>query len=152
MTKALAGALVVAGLLAAAACGNEKQAIESPTVLIDTGERSVRVRVEIADSPSERERGLMNRKSLPEDAGMLFVYESDTTGGFWMKDTLIPLSIAFYDANGKIVRILDMEPCRSEPCPVYDPGVAYRGALEVNRGAFERWGVREGDVITLAGG
>jgi uncharacterized membrane protein (UPF0127 family) len=66
-----------------------------------------------------------------------------------MKNTLIPLSIAFYDVDGTILRILDMEPCRSDPCRVYDPGVRYAGALEVNQGAFERWGVREGDRLEL---
>jgi uncharacterized membrane protein (UPF0127 family) len=82
---------------------------------------------------------------------MLFEFDGDSTGGFWMKDTLIPLSIAFADADGTILRILDMEPCTAEPCRIYDPGVAYRRALEVNQGAFERWGVAEGDRLTLQG-
>ncbi len=80
---------------------------------------------------------------------MVFRYPADGAGGFWMKNTLIPLSIAFYDARGRILRILDMEPCRRNPCPLYDPGVAYDGALEVNRGAFRRWGVQTGDVLRL---
>ena len=91
----------------------------------------------------------MFREALPADSGMVFVYPSDHTGGYWMKNTLIPLSIAFYDASGRIVRILDMKPCRADPCRVYDPGVAYRGALEVNQGAFRRWSVEEGDRIVL---
>ena len=65
-----------------------------------------------------------------------------------MKDTLIPLSIAFADADGMIVSILDMEPCETDPCEIYDPGVTYRSALEVNQGAFSRWGVEEGDRLT----
>jgi uncharacterized membrane protein (UPF0127 family) len=80
---------------------------------------------------------------------MVFLFPQDETGGFWMKNTLIPLSIAYYDRAGKIVRILDMEPCMADSCPVYEPGVAYRGALEVNQGAFRRWGVAEGDTIEL---
>jgi uncharacterized membrane protein (UPF0127 family) len=120
-----------------------------PTAVIETDDGPVRIAVEVADTDEERQRGLMNRRSLPEDAGMVFVFESDTSGGFWMKNTLIPLSIAFYDASGKILRILDMEPCRADPCMVYDPGVVYRGALEVNKGAFKRWGVSEGDVLEL---
>ncbi len=107
--------------------------------------------MEVADTAAERKRGLMHRKALAEDAGMLFVYERETSGGFWMKNTLIPLSIAFYDADGKILAILDMTPCRADPCAVYDPGVGYRGALEVNRGAFRRWGVTKGDVIRVKG-
>jgi uncharacterized membrane protein (UPF0127 family) len=66
-----------------------------------------------------------------------------------MKNTLIPLSIAFYRADGRIARILDMAPCKKNPCPLYDPGVAYRGALEVNEGAFARWGISEGDRLRI---
>jgi uncharacterized membrane protein (UPF0127 family) len=121
-----------------------------PTVLIETsaGDEVV-VPVEIADTPDEREVGLMNRPSLPEDAGMIFLFDDDTSGGFWMKDTLVPLSIAFVDADGTIVSILDMDPCEADPCEIYDPGVTYRSALEVNQGAFGRWGVQEGDRLTL---
>lgn len=121
-----------------------------PTVLIETsaGDEVV-VPVEVADTPDEREVGLMNRPSLPEDAGMIFLFEDDTSGGFWMKNTLIPLSIAFADADGTIVSILDMDPCEADPCEIYDPGVSYRSALEVNQGAFGRWGVQVGDRLTL---
>jgi uncharacterized protein len=120
-----------------------------PVAVITTGEGDVTVRVEIADEEDERARGLMNRESLDEDAGMLFLFPAESSGGFWMKNTLIPLSIAFMDGGGRILRILDMEPCRADPCPIYDPGVAYRSALEVNRGAFADWGVEEGDRLTL---
>jgi uncharacterized membrane protein (UPF0127 family) len=109
----------------------------------------VTIQVEVADEEDERARGLMNRESLDEDAGMLFLFPAQSRGGFWMKDTLIPLSIAFVDGDGRILRILDMEPCRADPCTVYDPGVAYRSALEVNQGAFAEWGVEEGDRLTL---
>ena len=66
-----------------------------------------------------------------------------------MKDTLIPLSFAFWNKQGRIVRILDMAPCRADPCALYDPRVAFVGALEVNRGAFKRWGVRTGARIAI---
>ena len=127
------------------ACGGDKE----PRVVIQTKADEVNVHVEVADSRRERERGLMGRRELPDDAGMVFVFPTDSTSAFWMKDTLIPLSIAFYDESGRIVRILDMEPCRRDPCALYDPEASYRGALEVNRGAFERWGVRKGDVLRL---
>jgi len=116
-------------------------------VTIETDGGPVEVAVEIADSDEEREVGLMNRESLAEDAGMLFVFEEDVDFGFWMKNTLIPLSIAFADADGEIVRILDMEPCEADPCRVYDPEASYRTALEVNQGAFADWGVAEGDRL-----
>ncbi len=91
----------------------------------------------------------MGRTSLPADEGMLFTWHQDRSGAFWMKDTLIPLSIAFYGADGRILRILDMTPCREDPCDLYDPGVAYRGALEVNRGAFGRLGISAGDRLRI---
>jgi uncharacterized protein len=146
-------ALIVVFLLAlAAGCSSGDDGNGGPggpTVVIETADGDREIAVEIADTPDERARGLMGRTSLPEDAGMIFVYPEPTEGGYWMKNTLIPLSIAFHDVNGTILRILDMEPCRRDLCPVYDPGVRYAGALEVNQGAFERWGVREGDRLEL---
>jgi hypothetical protein len=118
------------------------------SVLIETATGEFEVAVEVADSPEEREVGLMDRESLPADAGMLFLFDEDTASGFWMKNTLIPLSIAFVDAEGTIVSILDMEPCESDPCEIYNPGVVYRSALEVNQGAFDDWGVQVGDRLT----
>jgi uncharacterized membrane protein (UPF0127 family) len=138
--------IALALLILCAGCGG---GAEQPRVSIDTAGGKVMVPVEVADTQAKRERGLMGRKSLASDAGMVFVFPNDTSDAFWMKDTLISLSIAFYDDQGRIVSLLDMEPCRSEPCPLYSPGVSYRGALEVNRGAFERWGVRVGDHLRL---
>jgi uncharacterized protein len=132
-------------LVLVSACGAEQR----PRAVIETKGDEVTVHVEVADTQAERARGLMGRRELQEDAGMVFVFPTDSTSAFWMKDTLIPLSIAFYDERGTIVRILDMEPCTRDPCVLYDPEASYRGALEVNRGAFERWGVREGDVLRL---
>jgi uncharacterized protein len=132
-------------LVLVSACGAEQR----PRAVIETKGDEVTVHVEVADTQAERARGLMGRRELQEDAGMVFVFPTDSTSAFWMKDTLIPLSIAFYDERGTIVRILDMEPCTRDLCVLYDPEASYRGALEVNRGAFERWGVREGDVLRL---
>jgi uncharacterized membrane protein (UPF0127 family) len=135
-------------VLCLASCGGGND-VEGPRVVIETRDGEQQVSVEVADTDAERQRGLMERTSLPADAGMVFVFPGETAGGFWMKNTRIPLSIAFYAADGRIVRILDMEPCRRDPCPVYDPGVAYVGALEVNQGAFRRWNVSEGDRLRL---
>ena len=121
-----------------------------PTVLIETaGGGEVVVQVEVADTDEERQVGLMDRESLPADAGMIFLFDETASGGFWMKNTLIPLSIAFADEDGTILAILDMEPCEADPCEIYDPGVSYRSALEVNQGAFSSWGVAVGDRLTL---
>jgi uncharacterized membrane protein (UPF0127 family) len=142
-------ALAIA-LLALTGCGGGGvQPPVQPRAVIETPDGEVAIDVEIADDDAERERGLMERTELDPDAGMVFVYPSDVSGAFWMKNTLIPLSIAFYAGDGRIVKILDMEPCREDPCPLYDPGVPYRGALEVNQGAFDRWNVHEGDRVRL---
>ncbi len=139
-------ALATLSLLALVACGGAPVA---GTLEIEAAGGPVELTVEIADTAEERSRGLTGRESLPERSGMLFRYEADTRGGFWMKDTRIPLSIAFLDAGGRILAILDMEPCPADPCPVYRPDVAYRSALEVGRGAFARLGVTVGDVARL---
>jgi uncharacterized membrane protein (UPF0127 family) len=116
-------------------------------VLIDTGGDSVLIDVDVAETDEQRAFGLMHRESLPDDEGMLFMFFEDSVSAFTMRNTLIPLSIAFFDFDGEILRILDMEPCEAEPCPSYDPAVTYRGALEVNQGAFDEWGVEVGDKV-----
>lgn len=118
-------------------------------VLLGSDDGEVFVDVEIAQTPEDRQKGLMGRESLPEDAGMMFVYFEPTTASFWMKDTLIPLSVAFIDEEQTIVEIIDMEPCTKDPCPSYSPKSGYTAALEVNMGAFEEWGIGEGDTVTL---
>jgi uncharacterized membrane protein (UPF0127 family) len=85
---------------------------------------------ELALTAAERSTGLMHRRRAPKD-GMLFVFPTDTTGGFWMKNTLVPLRIVFFNASGKRVRALRMTPCREDPCRIYDPGRVYRFALEL---------------------
>jgi uncharacterized protein len=139
-----------------AGCGGDDdgattEAAPGATAVITTADGEVELSVEVADDDAERSQGLMFRTSLEEDAGMVFLFPEPTEGSFWMKNTLIPLSIAFFDADGTILRILDMEPCESDPCPLYSPEVAFTGALEVNRGAFDRLGVQEGDTIELRG-
>ena len=131
-----------------AGCGGDGSTTGSHAVL-SNGSEETTIAVEVADTEAEREQGLMGRSSLPDDEGMAFVFSEDHTGPFWMKDTLIPLSIAFYAGDGRILKILDMEPCEADPCRLYDPGVAYRGALEVNQGAFTDWGISAGDRLRI---
>jgi uncharacterized membrane protein (UPF0127 family) len=80
---------------------------------------------------------------------MAFVWDHPVETSFWMKDTLIPLTIAFWDEGGRIVSVLDMPPCRADPCPTYDPGTPVVGALEVPRGELARRGVGLGDSVDL---
>lgn len=112
---------------------------------ITTGDgRRVRVRLEVAATPESRAVGLSRRQSLPEDAGMLFVFPSDGQAAFWMKDTSIPLSIAFISAEGRILEIQDMDALSEE---LHRPAQPYRYALEVNRSFFRRSGVTVGDTV-----
>jgi uncharacterized protein len=114
------------------------------TITLSSGDQRIRMPVWIADEPQLRQRGLMDRTSLPSNAGMLFVFEEPSDGGFWMKNTLIPLSIAFIDDDGRILETLDMQPCEADPCRVYTPGSTYRYALEANLGFFDEHGVASG--------
>lgn len=88
----------------------------------------------VADTPALRGRGLMGVTDLGDLDGMLFVFGSDTETGFWMKDTLIPLDIAFFTEGGAFVDLLRMEPCTEEPCPVYAAASPYRYAIEAPAG------------------
>jgi len=115
------------------------------TITNSFGEK-VPVQVEIADTDAERQRGLMGRAALAEDAGMLFVFGQEQPLSFWMKNTLIPLSIAYIGEGGTIVDIQDMQPLDETSHPSAAPA---RYALEVNQGFFEARGVQVGDWIEL---
>jgi uncharacterized membrane protein (UPF0127 family) len=124
-----------------------EQELRTVTIAASGGEE-VEVRVEIADDAFERARGLMERTALAEDRGMLFVYPKEERLSFWMRNTLIPLSIAFIDSEGRIVDIQNMKPLDDEP-PHYVSSEPARYALEVNRGFFRERGVKVGDRAEL---
>jgi uncharacterized membrane protein (UPF0127 family) len=124
-------------------------ASELRNVTIDSsGGGKVELKVEIADDPSEQTRGLMERTSLGEDRGMLFVYPDEEVRSFWMKNTLIPLSIAFIASDGSIVDLQDMKPLDDDP-PHYVSAEPAQYALEVNKGYFEKHGIKVGDRAHL---
>lgn len=102
------------------------------------------VRAELAFTDQTRQNGLMNRDRLGADDGMLFVYRDEQIRGFWMKDTRIPLSIAFADRHGQIVRIADMTPFDTSRVSSLGPAMY---ALEMNKGWFEAHHVQRGDAI-----
>ena len=122
---------------------------DAAVVIEPTEGDPVTLRVAIADTPEERTRGLMGVEEMPDDVGMVFLHEEPTESDFWMKDTLIPLSVAVWDESMTIRQIVDMEPCEEDPCPIYDITVAWEGALEVNQGVLERSGVAVGDTLRL---
>ena len=133
--------LVAAGALclAAAGCGSDDGRVR----LTVGGEA---FDVELAVTPEQRRQGLMFREQLGEREGMLFVFDEERTVSFWMRDTPLPLSIAFIDARGVIVHVADMVPYSEAPVPSRYP---VRYALEVNRGALERAGIEVGDLVEL---
>jgi hypothetical protein len=92
--------------------------------------------VALALSGSARTQGLMDVTDLLDLDGMLFSFDGDTTSAFWMKDTLIPLDIAFFDGAGALVSVTTMEPCRQDTCPTYEAAGPYRFALEAPEGAL----------------
>ncbi|MBA3426268.1 MAG: DUF192 domain-containing protein [Rubrobacter sp.] len=121
--------------------------LRTVTIAASGGEK-VDVRVEIADTPAEQQRGLMGRTALGEDRGMLFVFHGEQTLSFWMKDTLIPLSIAYLDSEGRIVDIQDMKALDDDP-PHYISAEPAKYALEVNKGFFDERVVEVGDRAEL---
>jgi uncharacterized membrane protein (UPF0127 family) len=103
--------------------------------------------VETVDDSAERARGLMFRESLPEDQGMLFVFEQEGQHTFYMRDTLIPLSIAFIEGEGEILEIEDMEPLDETLHSADEP---YLYAIEANQGWFGRNGIAPGSEVRIA--
>lgn len=152
--------VAIAVLVALAACandGNEGAAPEpSPTftfplatVLLDNGDESTLLTVDVAETPEQQATALDGRESLPDDEGVVYVFLQGRETGFETNETAIPLSIAYFDAAGTIVGTLDAEPCSQERCTTPDPGAPYMGALVVNQGMFEEWDISEGDHVQL---
>jgi uncharacterized protein len=102
------------------------------------------VRLEVAANPVARARGLMGRTEVPAGTGMVFLYPTDVAQAYWMKNTLVPLSIAFVAADGRVVSVAEMTPCRADRCPSYPPAGPYRYAVELAAGSFAAAGVGPG--------
>jgi uncharacterized membrane protein (UPF0127 family) len=132
--------------IAALALGLALVSCRSGLDRVTIGVGSEEFTVEVARTPAQQEHGLMERRHLGEREGMIFVYLTDRRMTFWMKNTLIPLSIAFLSSEGEILEIEDMKPL--DLTPIVSKRSA-RYALEVNKGAFERAGARAGDRIRL---
>jgi hypothetical protein len=117
-----------------------------PRVVVETsaGDR-LRVDVEIARTEPERRKGLMDRASLPENAGMLFIFDETSVHSFWMKDTLVPLDMIFVDEEGRIVGIV--ESAAPGTLAARTVGAPSRYVLEVNGGWARARGVRAGDRV-----
>jgi len=146
--RRLAFAVLVA--LACVACGG----VKAPPggLVLEFGKHAMAS--EVAATQAQRERGLMGRTSLPTDSGMIFLFPpGKPTGAFWMKDTLIPLSIAFLVRTGsttyRVISVMDMQPCKADPCTLYSPGSAYDAAVETSLGWYRRLGVGPGTSVEV---
>jgi uncharacterized membrane protein (UPF0127 family) len=144
--RALAWIIAVGWIVCIAGC-QPKGADTTPFGLkiVDLKILDASLKAEVADTPQASENGLMFRDSLPEDRGMLFVFEQPKTASFWMRNTRIPLSIAYIDSIGRILEIKSMKPLDETVIPSVSDQVAY--ALEVNQGWFGRHGIVPGAKI-----
>ena len=126
--------------------GGEK--FEKRELVIESKGGRITVMVEIALSPGQREQGLMYRKELKDGNGMIFVFDRDEIMSFWMKNTLVPLSIAYIAHDGRILEIHDMQPGNLNPVR---SSRSARYALEVPQGWFDRVGIGPGDRLDVSG-
>jgi len=142
--KSLAALCVLCGLLFVS-CNSQKLKFQEIPIERD-GQVVAVVKSEIARTEEERARGLMFRQNLPDGEGMLFIFEMDQVLSFWMKNTYIPLSIAYIAYDGRIIDIKDMYP--HDETPVRSSR-SVRYALEVPQNWFSRAGIREGDIVKI---
>lgn len=131
----------------------ERQVMLVSSVDPDVSSEVIERCVWVAATTDQRRQGLMDVVSLGAADGMLFVQDNPTSGAFWMKDTLIDLSIAYFDANGLFLEATDMTPCTSTnaaDCRRYSTPSGYLFALEVNRGDLADFGIGTSSVISLS--
>lgn len=136
--------------LASFAFQGKAQAMEFKKAIVQVND--VKIDVELAETAAQQARGLMFRKSLDQGSGMLFIFEEERTLSFWMKNTFIPLSIAYINKDKKIVDIQDMTPVKSvmeENPPSYPSKRPAQYALEVNQGFFKKHKIKVGDTIKV---
>ncbi|WP_409523883.1 DUF192 domain-containing protein [Nitrincola sp. MINF-07-Sa-05] len=121
-----------------------RQTVEFERVTLQVGEHLLDT--EVAETPAQRSQGLMWRESLPENSAMLFIMDTQNKQCFWMRNTLIPLTVAFIDSNGRIIEFFDMQPLSDETHCATQPA---QFGLEVNQGWFARKGITAGERIRL---
>ncbi len=147
MRSAVALLSVAVGLLGIACLGGSQQTALYQTVEITVSNAdggSANIRAEVVHRPRQRQQGLMLRTELDDSAGMLFLFPDDRTGGFWMKDTYLPLDIAYIDSNWTVVDVLQGTPLDRT---LVVPAKAYRFVLEMNQGWFAEHGFGVGASV-----
>ena len=141
--------LYILGLIVMLSTPSEKTTacpLELPTATILINGHSLVI--ELAATPTARVCGLSQRSELPPDRGMLFIFPDSRPRSFWMKDTYIPLSLAYLDDSGRILSIQDMTPLQVDKHYLSEQPASY--ALEVNRGWFDRNGIEVGDIVEIS--
>jgi uncharacterized protein len=120
--------------------------------IVDAGGDTFEGCLLLADRPAEWRRGLMERRDLGGHDGMLFAFDDDQPRSFWMRNTPMPLSIAFYTADGSFVSSADMSPCGDrDDCPLTPSAGPARYAVEVPRGELDALGLVEGSTLRPGG-
>ncbi len=124
--------------------------VDGSTLTINSNNDSYTFDIEIADTSAERSKGLMYRKSMEDNHGMLFIFDEEEELNFWMKNTLIPLDMIFFDHDYKIVHIqYEAQPCKKDPCEVISSLKPAKYVLEVKGGVTERLGIMPGDTANV---
>jgi hypothetical protein len=137
-SRILATLLVFAGCTA---CANGGPYVEL---------KGQRFNVEIAEDQEKQALGLMFRRHMPEDHGMLFIFPNEAPRGFWMKNTRIPLDIMYFSSELRLVSMAEnAQPCRVEQCPGYPSAGPAQYVLELNAGKASELGVEAGDLLVL---
>ena len=138
--------LILSVVLAAPSCKTEQQSPQADAYTVPMKVGTGTFHLEIADTPRKQQLGLMHRKSMAADHGMIFVFPDERERSFWMKNTNIPLDIVYADAAGKVVSVKQMKPLDESPVPSDGPA---KYAVELNAGAAQRAGVKAGDVLEV---
>lgn len=133
-----------AAALALAGCLSVAPTLAADLALVELGAGMFRIEAELAATPQARQVGLMNRREMPAQRGMVFVFTEDARHCMWMRNTLIPLSVAFLDREGRILNIEDMQPRTEDNHCAARPA---RYALEMNLGWFAAKGIKAGDSL-----
>jgi uncharacterized membrane protein (UPF0127 family) len=121
---------------------------EKLTLVIHSATAAHQVKVEVVTTPPDQARGLMYRRSLDKDSGMLFIFGEEAPRSFWMKNTLIPLDMIFVSADLVIVDITTMQPCTTDPCPSYTSRQPAKYVVEVNADYCRSHNIVIGDKIS----
>ena len=139
-------AVLLLAVFSSCSAADEGESFEWREITIESQAGTINLLVELAVTTAQHRQGLMHREVLDDGKGMLFIFEIDQILSFWMKNTLIPLSIAYIASNGRIIEIHNLEPGNLNPVR---SSRSARYALEVQQNWFERAGITPGDMVNI---